>query len=406
MNYKRTKEQIKNYEPVIQVPLPPYLRRITKVGESHLYLSPVAKVGEGHHSIVYKGKWELPRDIFTKTRICRLCLKESADKEIKRLKDTGRWEKMSRAASWGPKGYTGRPPTQAELDEVNDPTNPARDGEIIEREITCIVSHDVAPAQTLNRLDERDVWGALMKEKKANSMHVYFTQDEDESQKDPHVAIIRIDPSYENQKNCTHKTDIFNAPVPRTAKFTVVTKLSLEHDLHLAREASNYQKFPEHFFHHYNGYTIIPQLHTIAPVNAVVPQFYGYYVPKKDHEGKAKADQPSYLSPILLLEHCGEPIDPDELAAEDQEECASMLLRFQRAGWLHESVAPRNFLVQRGKPTEFPLTRQVKPEPSFRLIDFGRSRNYSTVDEKRGVEMETLRMFERLNGKMVVMLSM
>ena len=58
---------------------------------------------------------------------------------------------------------------------------------------------------------------------------------------------------------------------------------------------------------------------------------------------KAKADQPSYLSPILLLEHCGEPIDPDELAAEDREECASMLLRFQRAGWLHESVAPRKF---------------------------------------------------------------
>ena len=137
-----------------------------------------------------------------------------------------------------------------------------------------------------------------------------------------------------------------------------------------------------------------------------MPQFYGHYVSKKDDEAKVKADQPSYLSPILLLEHCGEPIDPDELAAEDQEECASMLLRFQRAGWLYESVAPRNFLVQRGKPTEFPLTRQVKPEPSFRLIDFGRSRKYSTADEKRGEEMETLGMFERLNGKMAVTLSM
>ncbi|KAF8557552.1 hypothetical protein OG21DRAFT_1435130 [Imleria badia] len=396
LRYQRTKEQLKNHEPVIEVPLPPYQRRITKVEESHLYVSPVAKVGEGHHSIVYKGEWELPREMFMKTRICPLCFKESADKEIQRLKDTGRWQKLTRAVAWDLKGFTGRQPTEAELDEVKDPSNLARDGEIIAREVTCFVPPNIAPAQVVEFLDEKDVWNTLMKDRSVNAMHLQFTQDdEDEPAKDSHVTSIRINPpfSYESQKSCTHEKQIFPSPVPRTTKFTVVAKLSLEDDPHLAREASNYQRFPEHFFHHYNGYTIINQFHTIVPVSAIVPQFYGYYVPKKDKEGNP--DQPSYLSPILLLEHCGKPIEPKKLSIEDQEECASMLLRFQRAGWLHESVAPRNFLVQLGKPTEFPPVRDNNPETSFRLIDFGRSRKYETEREKRREVKEVLKMFER-----------
>ncbi|KAF8557554.1 hypothetical protein OG21DRAFT_1482220 [Imleria badia] len=367
LRYQRTKEQIKNYEPIIEVPFPAYQRRMTKVEESHLYVSPVAKVGEGHHSIVYKGEWELPREIFTKPTICPLNLHK-----------------------------------QTSTKSLTDLPTLARDGEIIEREITCFVPPDIAPADVVEMLDEKDVWNTLMKDRSVNAMHLKFTQDdEDEPTEDSHLARIRIDPplSYESQKSCTHTT---NRPVPRTAKFAVVAKLSLEYDPHLAREASNYQKFPDHFFHHYSGYTVIKQLHTIVPVNAIVPQFYGYYVPRKDPGHW----QPSYLSPILLLEHCGNPIDPEELSDEDQEECASTLLRFHRSGWLHDSVAPRNFLVQLGKPTEFPLVRDNKPETSFRLIYFGRSRKYETVAEKRGDEMEALRMFERLYGKMAVTLSM
>jgi hypothetical protein len=410
LRYTRTKEQIKHNEPVIEVPLPPYPRRVTTIEESHLYLSPVAKVGNGHHSIVYKAEWALPRELFMKQRICSLCFKESADKEVQRLKDTGRWTKLLNAAAWGPNGFTGRHPTKAELADVCDPVNLKRDDEIIEREITCIVPPGAAPSQIVELLDEGGIWDKfrLMKQtessgKGINAMQLQFTEDEeDESTKDAYVAVIRIDPpfSYESQKTCTHKSQ---APVPRTATFTVVAKLSIEHDHHLVREATNYQKFPEHFFHHYNGYSIIGQLHTIVPTSAIVPQFYGYYTPRKDTEGTS--NQPRYLSPILLLEHCGEPIDPEELSVEDQEECASLLLRFQRAGWLHESFAPRNFLVQLGKPTEFPLVRQIKPEPSFRLIDFGRSRKYENADEKRAEEMEALRMLQKLNGQMGVTFS-
>jgi hypothetical protein len=408
LRYQRTKIQVKNHEPIIEVPLPPYLRRPTKVEEGHLYLSPIAKVGEGHHSIVYQGEWELPRDIFVKPKICAQCFKESADKEIQRLKDTGRWDKLMKAASWGPNGFTGRKPTQAELDAATEPANLGRDGEIIEREITCVVSHDANPSQIVEMVDQTDVWDEFMKRRNVKKAELWFTgeDDEKESEKDSHVAGLRINPpfTYESQKSCTHST--FPAPVPRTAKFAVVAKLSLEGDPHLSREARNYQEFPERFFTFYNGYTIIPQLKSIVPVNAVVPQFYGYYTPKEDTDTEKNPGEPSYLSPILLLEHCGEPIDPDKLSIDDQEECASLLLRFQRAGWLHESVAPRNFLVQRGKPTEFPLTRLVKPELSFRLIDFGRSRKYTTAEEKRLEETQALEMFELLMGQMAVTLSM
>ncbi|KAF8432744.1 hypothetical protein L210DRAFT_3650200 [Boletus edulis BED1] len=401
LRYKRTKKQIKKHEPIIEVPLPYYQRRKTRLEESHLYLSPVAKVGKGNHSLVYKGEWELPRDLFMKERICRICFKESMDKEIQRLKDTGRWDKMLRACSWGPNGFTGRTPTRAELDAVNDPTDLARDGVIIERKITCVVPPDAIPSKIVEVLEERNVWDQFMKQKDSNAMELHFGNDE-KATDDSSVPVMRIDPpfSYESQKlSCTHAPRTSHGPTPRTAKFTVVAKLSFENDPHLVREARNYQNFPEHLFHHYDGYSIIGQLKAIVPVHAVVPQFYGYYTPKGENPG-----QPSYLSPILLLEHCGKPIKPKKLTIEEQEECASLVLRFHRAGWLQESLAPRNFLVQLGKPTEFPLTGMANPEPSFRLIDFGRSRKYTTASEKRGEEMEALKMFTRLGWQMGVTL--
>ncbi|KAH0832327.1 hypothetical protein J3R83DRAFT_13340 [Lanmaoa asiatica] len=404
LRYQRTKEQIENHEPVIEAPLPPYPRRTTNVEESHLYLSPVAKVGRGHHSIVYKGEWELPRDLFVRPKLCRQCLKESVDKEIQRLKDTGRWEEMLRAAAEGPPGFTGRPPTEAEPDKASNPIHPDGDGEIIEREITCVVPHNMTLSQIFEIIERGSVHD-FMKRSNMNALHLNFSENKDESDstKGSHVPTIRIDPpfSYENQKTCTHGSRI--SGIPRTAKFTVVAKLSFENDRHIVREASNYLKFPEDFFHHYNGYTFIDQLHAVVPVNAIVPQFYGYYAPKKDK--REDQEQEPYLSPILLLEYCGEPIDPETLSVEDQEECASLLLRFQRAGWLHESVAPRNFLVQHQKPTELPapFARQRKdPEPSFRLIDFGRSRRIDGTGEKRAEEMEALRMFKKLEGTMDV----
>lgn len=41
-------------------------------------------------------------------------------------------------------------------------------------------------------------------------------------------------------------------------------------------------------------------------------------------------------------------------------------------GWLHESVYPRNVLMQHGDITHFPIGRKEE-DRRFRLIDFGRS---------------------------------
>lgn len=100
--------------------------------------------------------------------------------------------------------------------------------------------------------------------------------------------------------------------LPRTS-VRVVAKISKEGDQHLEREAKNYQLFPQHMFEHWSGYNQVPPLTDPVPVGPVVPQYYGYYKPagNKQMEGR-------YLSPILLLENCGVPVDVNKLNADDR----------------------------------------------------------------------------------------
>ncbi|KAF9219164.1 hypothetical protein BS17DRAFT_789925 [Gyrodon lividus] len=405
LRYTRSEQQIENYEPIIEVPLPPYQRRLTNVEEGHLYISPVAKLGEGNHSVVYKAEWELPRDLLTEPNICPLCMKKSMQEEMQRLRDSGRWDRMMRAVSWGPKGLSGRSPTEAEVDameDVNDPPILEKNGEIIEREIICIVPPGAPPMEILRAIEKGGVWDMLREringQGPTNQLVVQFAEEKallPKGSKSLSTApVIRINPKLTYQHSChtetvcAHKTFL---PVPRTTKFTVAAKLSIQYDRHLMWEAENYQNFPEHLFQHWNGYNIVPPIHDPVPVHAVVPQFYGYYIP-------ARRSPWSYFSPILLLEHCGTPIDPDTLCADDQEECASLLLRFHAAGWLHESFAARNILAQQGSPTEFPIARMVSEQLSFRLIDFGRSTKCTQITERMQEEVVAWRLFKLQHG--------
>jgi len=184
---------------------------------------------------------------------------------------------------------------------------------------------------------------------------------------------------------CMRSTD----PVPRTATVSVAVKLSIEHDAHLEREAKNYQLFPSHFYEHWNGYNVMPPLHNPVPVGALCPQFYGYYTPDDPTDGTSR---PDYLSPILLLEHCGSQIIPEDLNQDDRQECASLLFRFHHAGWLHDSFAERNILWQQGRPTEWPIERRYSQHKSFRLIDFGRSKMIETSGARVDEEDQGLRL--------------
>jgi hypothetical protein len=114
--------------------------------------------------------------------------------------------------------------------------------------------------------------------------------------------------------------------------------LSVRGDSHVEWEVHNYQQFPSHFFEHWNGFNIILPLHDPVPVGAVVPQFYGYYLPdqekkkRPDHEDDNSTPRPAYLSPILLLEDCGTPVKPEKLSIDNRQEAASLFYRLHHEG--------------------------------------------------------------------------
>jgi hypothetical protein len=115
---------------------------------------------------------------------------------------------------------------------------------------------------------------------------------------------------------CKHLQKQKNSIHPLTTKVQVTAKLSIPHDDHLANEAGNYQRFPRYFFEHWSGYSLLPPLKDPTPVGPLVPQFYGYYVKKQEVSEGNDTPKP-YLSPILLIEHCGRPIKED-LSIDDK----------------------------------------------------------------------------------------
>ncbi|KLO09416.1 hypothetical protein SCHPADRAFT_834061 [Schizopora paradoxa] len=168
---------------------------------------------------------------------------------------------------------------------------------------------------------------------------------------------------------CKHLDD--GVPRPKSAKVSVTAKVTMprtvdseDHEQHLANEAWRYMNFPNHFFEHWTGYNIIPPCKDPLPVGAVVPQFYGYYRPQEQCEGE-------FMSPILLLEHCGTQANMNELTLEERRECWSLLERLNLGGFVHNSVFERNILIQNG-PVQWSPFKRSSLHPRFRLIDFGR----------------------------------
>ncbi|KIK40554.1 hypothetical protein CY34DRAFT_87100 [Suillus luteus UH-Slu-Lm8-n1] len=324
-------------ELLIEVVLPVRPQKRMNVEEAHLYLSPRA-VGFGNHSIVHSVEWELPRDLFMEARLCEACVEEDVREQIQKLKDEGKWETLLKDPAEDPEetaqGGSGGEPSQ-------DSNENEQSEECSEEERFILEPPRVVRTATYS--------GPVLR---------------------IHTSVKWRSP-WEEQ--CDHKKSSFGSgPVPRTAIVGVIAKLSIEDDCHLVREANNYQSFPDHFFQHWNGYNVISPIQDPVPVGALCPQFYGYYTPD-DPTDSRYSRRPRYLSPILLVEHCGREIDPDGLCQDDKQECASLMLRFHHAGWLHDSFAARNILWQQGKPTEWPIDRPHSGK-SFRLIDFGRSK--------------------------------
>ncbi|KAJ7043165.1 hypothetical protein C8F04DRAFT_1073861 [Mycena alexandri] len=335
--------------PTLRIKVPPYPHKDVTPA-AHLYISPGSKAGTGHHSEVYHAAWELPRALLVPEVFCRQCVHI----EIRAMAESGELERIvAGAVGDEPYGY---------VDEK------------VEVQPQCVV--DVSKRTLVGHKHDESVTPEfrIVEPRKVERTRVYQGPIVD-----IHTKVKWQTPG--RGANCVHiQTGFqFGGPDerertrPPTAVVRVCAKLSREHDSHLAREAKVYQAFPAHLSEHWSGYNLVRPSHEPVPVGAVVPQFYGYYTPA------ACEPNATYLSPVMLLEDCGTPLDLTGLSADQKKECWSLVYRLHHADWVHESVAERNIMMQSG-----PLTTPqgwlrgyyelgTAEGVSFRVIDFGRS---------------------------------
>ncbi|KAI0329808.1 hypothetical protein GY45DRAFT_1324614 [Cubamyces sp. BRFM 1775] len=204
-----------------------------------------------------------------------------------------------------------------------------------------------------------------------------------------------------NRLGTGHHSSVYRAPLTLppplsayspTGQVTVAAKLAFPHcTAHalLHNEARTYHAFPEHAQQEYCGYNIVPPCHYPVPIGPIVPRFYGFYLPVdkdgnftdefalhgKEHSRCTEdgACRVPWISPILLIEECGEPIKPEGFTADERTECFSLMMRLHELRITQGSFYERNVLVQPG-PLSAPPSMRTLDKPSFRIIDFGRAR--------------------------------
>ena len=252
------------------------------VEEAHLYISPDKVAGEGNHSLVLNAEWEVPRSLLVPDILCNECLLEDVRRTlIERDGENG----SRRAAVWKEKSGCWMPV------------------EYIEPEVAM----DIVFGSP-----ESGVHGSYLHGTNAKTRTMF--------QYNGPVRPIKTNVQWQSADKgpyCSHilrrmhidersKTDVIS-PHPPIARVSLIAKLSTG-DGHLRNEAKNYEKFPQHFFEHWNGYNLVNPLHKPVPVNAIVPQYYGFYMPETDQ----------HKSPILLMESCGQQIRVEDMSMDDR----------------------------------------------------------------------------------------
>ncbi|OCB91933.1 hypothetical protein A7U60_g773 [Sanghuangporus baumii] len=325
---------------------------------AHLYITPRRRIGRGHHSFVYQVELELPRNMLVQPKVCYECTKE-----VQRVV----------------KSFSERNPQEEECFAVQAKN-------VSHNEL----SKNIPTIRPTDDLTMQRNYSQLFKEGRP------FVESDRE---DPLFELMKYAYRQDRPPFCEHLER--GIPAPPSQRVSVIAKLSLPDDedadirghvQHLRREAENYQRFPSHMFEHWNGYNVLQPMHDPTPVGAVVPQFYGFYVPDKDSEPIKNGE---YMSPILLLEHCGVQVNPTELSMNDRQECFSLIRRLHIAGYVHKSVYRRNFVMQYG-PLQYSPFKRSKLHPRFRLIDFGRSFKYQESRALKEVSTEVEECKENL----------
>ncbi|KAJ3814772.1 hypothetical protein EV368DRAFT_66312 [Lentinula lateritia] len=337
------------------VPSPP--ASPSSIAEAHLFISPAEFVGKGHHSVVYRAEWDLPRSVFSKYVICHKCVEEAAKKIFSE-------DSVSNAAG----------------DTSSASDRAGRADEIVGRNFILRKQHLPVIDMTIVREGQPEDENTPCYS--VGGETVDYLEYTGESMPTVHVDTVPwYDSSSTDPAPCSHLAVTSSisgplpGPVPPTASVSVIAKLSVYDDNHLEKEAKCYQSFGEDFSQHWSGYTVALPIRDPTPTGAITPNFYGFYSKEEDktNDNEEKViDRHSFLSPILLIEDCGQPIEVEKLSLDDRQECAALLFRLHHHGWTHGSFAHRNIVMQIGDHGDFPLMKSRNAR-RFRLIDFGRA---------------------------------
>ncbi|KAI6125845.1 hypothetical protein EDD16DRAFT_1556364 [Pisolithus croceorrhizus] len=171
--------------------------------------------------------------------------------EVRKLKRSGRWRKMIQRAGCEVPPATEEDEGGIEESDYEMPVPPDADEEFDTERVILFKPQS-------NSTQTQATTSSISSSEGVTVFRVYCPNLSWQSQADPSTC-------------CSHSIFRTDSPVPRTSIFQIAAKLSIQHDVHLAREAQNYQASPQHFFQHWNGYNLVRPIHNPVPLHAVVP---------------------------------------------------------------------------------------------------------------------------------------
>lgn len=328
MMYTRYGHKFKDRPILVKVPPRPDRPRVP---EAHLYIKPTNKIAIGHHSFVYQAELEVPRWLIVDDQLCRQCVLENLEFEPEPSKDGTQENDASEHSDNNEMDVDEEPdagaPTKTEADKKAEAKKfmdyrPQVAGPII-------LNDDEGYAERYKRKKKKKKKKKAKskgKGKAVDSETVPDSDSDDEEDENFVYGEYSGPPIYATTTAKWQNSDLGPfcehlgkhggkaLAIPPTAKVSVVAKLSLLGDPHLQREAVTYQTFPSHLSEHWSGYNLIRPMNEPAPLRAVVPQFYGYYT----SDDVKLSDNRTWLSPILLMENCGEPVNPNRLPIDER----------------------------------------------------------------------------------------
>lgn len=263
---------------------PPPPPRLLRTESATLKLSDESFLGSGHHSFVYNAGWEVPRSWFIDPDVCQQCGLEALLTQLKKSSP------------------------DVVVNETLD----------TEQNIATLLGLPLGPqGSSPFKVTRIDVMAAKIQDIHSGPITT-IPVDISWSQPGYFYACKHSPPNFDHshsqpKRRRTDTASPAHISPSSTVNVSVAAKLSMQYDTQLVAEARNYQRFPEGFFEHWSGYSLVPPLQDPTPCGPVVPQFYGYYMPVRD-----KGNVKQYLSPILLMEHCGQSIDSIEMTLDDK----------------------------------------------------------------------------------------